>query len=103
MGLWGHLHSCSISTVLLPFVTGSILWLDGGTPPTEVLPVSLLCPPGHRCSEMPRAAVSLLGNSTSRSRTTVSWGSSAAQQGSRAGESSVGDRPHGEVKAQLQG
>ncbi|XP_042119734.1 BLOC-3 complex member HPS1 isoform X1 [Peromyscus maniculatus bairdii] len=28
------------SSVLLPFVTGSILWLDGGTPPTEVLPMA---------------------------------------------------------------
>lgn len=63
----------TVSTVVFSFVAGSMLWLDGGTPPTAALRVSLLCPLGHLCSGMPRTGVSLLGDPTSQRCTTASF------------------------------
>lgn len=80
-----------MSIVVFSFVAGSMLWLDGGTPPTAALRVSL----GHLCSGMPRTGVSLLGDPTSQCCTTASFQlPSAAQRGSRAGESRVDGLPH---------
>lgn len=84
-----------MSIVVFSFVAGGMLWLDGGTPPTAALRVSLLCPLGHLCSGMPRTGVSLLGDPTSQCCTTASFKlPSAAQRRSRAGESRVDGLPH---------